>query len=126
MKKTVFFRFALVVMTVGLMQSAHAGAAVALAPNNQLTTAYGGPVQREKARALNNARRLYGDNVRIIAATDLTGYGAIAVARHPNGFGWIIGVALGKRSATEADTLAIEGCRKAGGVNAQVKWAFQG
>jgi hypothetical protein len=40
--------------------------------------------------------------------------GAIAVARHPNGFGWIIGVALGKGSATEADALAIGQCRKVG------------
>ena len=126
MRGTVLFALALLAMSIGAMQNANAGAAVALAPNNQLATAYGGPVEREKARALANARHLYGNDVRIIAATDITGYGAIAVARHPNGFGWIIGVALGKQSATEADALAIGQCRKAGGVKAQVKWAFRG
>jgi len=50
------------------------------------------------------ARRKGWMNARIIAATDITGYCAIAVARHPNGYGSIIGVALGKRSTTEADS----------------------
>jgi hypothetical protein len=42
---------------------------------------------------------------RIIAATDITGYGAIATARHPNG-NWVISVSLGNRSAAEAVTQA--------------------
>ena len=46
-----------------IYNTARAGSAVVLGPRNQLTTAYGGPVEREKARALNNARRLYGDDV---------------------------------------------------------------
>ena len=126
MKSRMLSRLVFVAMTVAALQNANAGAAVALGPHNQLATAYGGPVEREKARALNNARRLYGNDVRIIAATDITGYGAIALARHPNGYGWIIGVSLGNRSATEADALAIDHCRKAGGINPQVKWAFRG
>ena len=91
-----------------------------------LPTAYGGPVEREKERALEVARRKYGPDVRILASSDVTGYGAIAVAHPANGRGSIIGVALGMRSATEANTVAIEKCLKAGGVNPQVKWAFRG
>jgi hypothetical protein len=118
-------RLTLVAMTIGAIQNAHAGSAVAMERlHGNLATAYGGPVEREKARALNNARRLYGNDVRIIAATDVTGYGAIAIARWKDRF--LVGVALGMRSATEADTVAINKCLRAGGRNPQVKWAFRG
>lgn len=126
MKRRILFCFVLLGLTALALQKANAGSAVAIGPHHQLATAYGGPVEREKQRALDEARRKYGANVRILAASNVTGYGAIAVARHPNGYGWIIGVSLGNRSATEADTLAIEHCLKAGGVNPQVKWGFRG
>jgi hypothetical protein len=126
MRNRAFFALALPVFLIAPLENVDAGAAVVLAPHNQLATAYGGPVEREKERALNNARRLYGNDVRIIASTNVTGYGAIAVARHPNGFGWIIGVSLGNRSAAEADTLAIDHCRKAGGIKPRVRWEFFG
>jgi hypothetical protein len=106
-------------------ESANAGAAVAISGDAQLATAYGGPMKREERRALAEARRKYGGNVRLLAASDVTGYGAIAVARQPGG-GWIVGVALGRRSATEADTLAIKQCLKGGGIKPQVKWGFWG
>ena len=80
---------------------------------------------REKQRALAVACLKYGTEGRIVAAIDVSGYGAIAVAWLPNGHGSIVGISLGKRSATEADTLAIEKCLKAGGINPQVKWAFR-
>jgi len=124
-KRCALFRLALVGFAALAVQNANAGSAVAIGPHNQLATAYGGPVQREKQRALDEARRRYGANVRILAATDVTGYGAIAVAHHPNG-NWVIGVSLGKRSATEADMLAIDHCLKAGGVNPKVRWGFRG
>jgi hypothetical protein len=120
------FRFILLGFTALALQRANAGSAVALAPHNQLVTSYGHPKEIAKQRALDEARRKYGANVRILASTDITGYGAIAIARHPNGYGWIMGVALGKRSATEADTLALEQCLKAGGTHPEVKWAFRG
>jgi hypothetical protein len=125
MKKSTLFILALIGSVVFSFANAIAGSAVALGPHNQLATAYGGPVRREEQRALENARRKYGTNVRILASSDVTGYGAIAVARHPNG-NWLIGVALGRSSATEADTLAIEQCLKAGGRHPQVRWAFKG
>jgi hypothetical protein len=97
---------------------AQAGSAVAMERyHGNLATAYGGPMEREKQRALTNARRLYGPDVRIIAASDVRGFGAIAVAWNPSGHGSIIGISLGKRSATEAYTSAIEKCVKAGGLN---------
>ena len=117
---------------VGLMgfsfltsEHADAGSAVALAAHNQLATAYGGPIRKKSSERL---PKRFGDTARLLgflAATDVTGYGAIAVARHPNG-NWVIGVSLGNRSATEADTLAIQHCLRAGGVNPQVKWGFRG
>jgi hypothetical protein len=108
------------------LTNANAGSAVAVGPHHQLATAYGGPMAREEKRALDNARHRYGANVRILAESDVNGYGAIAVARHPNGYGWIIGVSLGNRSATQADRLAIDHCIQLGGRNPQVKWAFKG
>jgi len=60
----------------------HAGSAVAMERHHgNLATAYGGPVEREKQRALDEARRRYGADVRIIA-----------VARRGNSS--VIGVAL--------------------------------
>jgi Domain of unknown function (DUF4189) len=107
-----------------LIQDASAGSAVAFASNGQLAAAYGGPVQREKERALAEARRRNGADVRIVASTDVTGYGAIAVARHPNGIGSVIGIALGRRSQTEAAALAIKQCLKRGGTDPKVKTEF--
>lgn len=123
MKKITVFLF---IFGLVSFHNAIAGSAVALGPHNQLATAYGGPVEREMQRALDVAHRKYGANVRIIAATDVTGYGAIAVATHPNGYGSIIGVSLGNRSTTEADTLAIQHCLRAGGTNPKVRWGFRG
>jgi hypothetical protein len=121
---------ALLLALIGLAniatEAAKAGSAVALAPNNHLATSYGGPVEMAKQRVLDVAHRKYGTTARIIASSDVTGYGAIAVALLPNGRGTTIGVALGRRSATEADSLAIGQCIKAGGTNPRVKWGFRG
>ena len=118
---------ALVTMTAEVVGTARAGSAVANDGFGHLATAYGGPKRREEQRALAEALRKYGRrDFRIIAATDVTGFGAIAVAHHPDGHRTIIGVSLGKRSATEADTLAVEKCLRAGGKNPQVKWVFRG
>ena len=108
------------------IQNAHAGSAVAWDGRAQLSTAYGGPVEREKLRALETARRKGGTNVSMVAATDTTGYGAIAVALRPGGHGSIIGVSLGNRSATQAYTDAIKDCLKAGGRNPKVRWEWKG
>jgi hypothetical protein len=123
MKRSVIFSFVLVGLAGVLIQNADAGSAVAMEPHHGgLATAYGGPVQREKQRALAEARRRYGADVRIIAATDVTGYGAIAIAHLGNRA--IIGVALGKRSAAEAAALAVKHCLTAGGTGPIVKSEF--
>jgi hypothetical protein len=124
MKRSALVRLALLCLASVLIQNANAGSAVATDGRGHLAAAYGGPVQKEKQRAIDEARRRYGANVRILVATDVTGYGAIAVARHPNGIGSVIGVALGARSQTEADTLAIKRCLKAHGTDPQVKTEF--
>jgi hypothetical protein len=122
-KNVPFCSLALMVLLAA--DNVDAAAAVAISKHHQLATSYGGSLKQVSQRALAEARRRYGPDVRLLAATDMTGYGAIAVARHPNG-NLVIGVALGRRSATEADTLAIEQCLKGGGIKPQVKWGFWG
>jgi hypothetical protein len=116
----VFLGFALAIETL------NAGSVVVWDGGKNLGTAYGRPVEIAKQRALQAARRKGWTNVRIIGASNVSGYGAIAIARHPSGHGSLIGVALGRRSATEADTLAIEQCVKAGGTNVKVTTGFRG
>jgi hypothetical protein len=126
MKKNALFRLALVSTAVVAMQNANAGSAVATDSHGHNVYSYGHPKEIAKRRALDMGRREGWVNLRIVAATDITGYGAIAVARHPNGQGSILGVALGKRSATEADNLAIEQCLKAGGTHPKIIGGFRG
>lgn len=117
---------ALLAFVAVLIQNSNAGSAVAWDGRGHLVTMYGHPKTVAVQRALETAHRRYGAGVRLIASTDSIGYGAIAIAHKRNGPGLLIGVALAKRSATEADTLAIEQCLKAGGTNPQVKWAWRG
>jgi hypothetical protein len=125
MKMNATFLLTLVAMTVGAIQAAKGGSVVVWDGGSNLGTSYGHPVEIEKQRALEGARRRGWLNARIIGATDKVGFGAIAIARHPNGRGSLIGVALGKHSAREADTLAIEECLKAGGTNPKIKSTFR-
>ena len=123
MKKTLL---ALLALMGAALQQGYAGSAVAMAPPGHLVSMYGHSKAVSIQEALNLARLRYGANVKLLAATDVTGYGAIAVAHHFNGENSLIGVALGMRSATEANTVAIQQCLKAGGKNPQVKWAWRG
>ena len=85
MNNASLFRLALIgLLGVGI-QHANAGSAVAWDGHGHFSTAYGGPVEREKQRALDTAHRKGWANAKIIAAADMPGYGAIAVALHPNG-----------------------------------------
>jgi hypothetical protein len=116
----VFLGFVLATETI------HAGSVVVWDGGKNLGTAYGRPVAMARQRALEAARRKGWTNVRVIGASNVSGYGAIATARHPSGHGSLIGVALGRRSATEADALAIEQCVKAGGTDVKVTAGFRG
>jgi hypothetical protein len=115
-----------VLLAVGALaiQNAGAGAAVAHGSNGYLVASVGQPVNVVKQRAIEICRRKGGVNVRIIAATDVFGYGAIAVAA--KGTGSVIGVALGKRSPTEADAIAVDQCLKAGGSAPKIIRAWKG
>lgn len=126
MKKIALFRLVLIGLVCAAIQHANAGSAVACDGYGHCSAAYGGSVEREKQRALETARRKGWAGAKIVAATDMPGYGAIAVARHPNGYGSVIGIAIGKRSATEADTLAIKQCVKSGGTNPKVRSSWRG
>jgi hypothetical protein len=126
MKHSVIFRCALVGLTCFGVQHVKAGSAVALADPGHIISEYGHPEAASIDSALAFARQRYGMHVRIIASSDVTGYGAIAVALHPNGHGTLIGVALGQPSATQADALAVAKCVKAGGTHARVRWGFRG
>jgi len=124
-RKTALFLFVLLGLGSVALQNANAGSAVAMEPRHgQLVSSYGHSKQVAMQRALETARRLYGAEVRIIAATEVTGYCAIAVARH--GDKAIVGVALGKRSASEANTLAIDQCLKAGGTDPRIISGWRG
>jgi hypothetical protein len=126
MKKSALLHWPLLGLLAMTMQNAFAGSAIALGPNHQMVVSCGHPMEIAKQRALDQARRQFGDNVRIFGATDIVGYGAIAKARHPNGYGWIIAAALGKSSAVEATTSAIQHCVSLGGTNAKIIWRFRG
>jgi len=116
--------FLLIAVAALAAQNSLAGSAVAVGPHNHLVCSYGHPMEIDKQHALELARSRYGTNVRILAATNVTGYGAIAVAHH--GIGWVTGVSLGRPSAADAANRAIEQCLKVGGTDPKVRWRFKG
>jgi len=126
MKRGAKFGFVVLLSLAGLAtQSAKAGSAVAMENRHgHLVSLHGFSAEESKRRALELAHRLYGPNVRILAATDVSGYCAIAVARR--GDRAVIGVSLGRPSAADADRRAIEQCLTSGGTEPRVKWRFTG
>ena len=108
------------------LQKTNAGSAVAIGSNGRLGTAAGWPIKEAKRRALKMCVRNGGVAPKILAATDVVGEGAIAVASRGKGSGWLIAVSLGRRSAVDAQARAIEQCRKAGGIDPKVRWGFRG
>jgi hypothetical protein len=109
-----------------LIQSAGAGSAVAIGSNGRLGAAVGWPVKEAKRRALRMCVRNGGINPRIFVSSDWVGECAVAIGHNRSGKGSIIGVALGRRSATEAQARAVEECRKAGGVDPKIKLGLRG
>jgi hypothetical protein len=124
MTRNAIFRLILVGMTVAALQRLEAGSAVAYAIGGHAVYSFGHPKAVAIQRAMETAR-LYGwTNARIVAATDVGGYGAVAVAR--KGKGSLIGVTLGRPSQADADQRAIEKCLTAGGTDVQVRCRFNG
>jgi hypothetical protein len=124
MRRSIIFRIAL--LSLGLLagKDAEAGSAVAIGSNGHLVASVAPSVDQAKQRAIDICIRQGGVNVRILAASDIVGYGAIAFGRR--GSGYLTGVALGKRSPIEAEILAIDACRKAGCSNPKIKREFKG
>jgi hypothetical protein len=124
MKRSALFRLALLSTAVAAIQNANAGSAVAHDSHGHTVYSFGHPKTVAIERALGMARTLGWADARIIAASDVTGYGAIAVARKGNGS--VIGAALGRPSRVDAEQLAIEICLKGGGTDPKVRWEWHG
>jgi hypothetical protein len=84
----------------------------------------GYPEKEARDRALTLCRQRYGKDAIILSSSDLTGYCAIAVAR--KGIGSVVATSLGRRSATEAEALAINKCLQAGGTNPRIMRGWYG
>jgi hypothetical protein len=69
----------------------------------------------DKQHALESARIRYGGSLRILAATDVAGYGATAVAHH--GIGWVTGVSLAPSVSSGCGQSGNRTCLKVGGIN---------
>jgi hypothetical protein len=123
-KRSTVFQFVLLCSASVLILRGNAASAVAWDGHGHLGTGIRSSVNEAKNRALDLCRGAGGVDPKILAASGAVGYGAIAVARR--GTGWIIGVSLGRRSATESEILAKEQCLKGGGTNPKVRWGFRG
>jgi Domain of unknown function (DUF4189) len=126
-KRDLLFQIMVVSLYFVTSRYAYAGSAVAIADNGPRTIvvkSYGLPQKIAEQHVIEICRREGGANAKLLASSDVVGYGAIAVARR--GPGWIVGVSLGRRSATESEYRAIKACAKAGGTNPKVKWGFRG
>ena len=125
MKRSTLFRLALLSVAVMTMQSANAGSAVANDGHGHTVYSKGQPT---KAIAIGHALETAHSNgwadARIIAASDVTGYCAIAVASKGNGS--VLGAVLGRPSRADAERRAIEICLKGGGTDPKVRWEWHG
>ena len=125
MKRSALFRLALLSMVIAAIQNANAGSAVAWAPHGHLVYSKGQPTKAVAIQhALETAHSHGWTDARIIAASDVTGYGAIAVAR--KGRVLVIGAALGRPSLADAEKRAIEVCLKGGGTDPQIRSRWKG
>jgi predicted Zn-dependent protease len=127
MKRNALLALILVAATVGFVRNTGAASAVVSDGNGHLVTARGLATKGIAVqRALATARQEYGASVRLIAASDVTGYNAIAAGERANGHGSLVVAALGQRTQAIADALAIRKLLKAGAVNPVVKWQWHG
>jgi hypothetical protein len=108
MKRSAVFWLALLGMAAIANQSVQAGSAVATDGQGHLVYCYGYPKEIATQRALELAHSRYGPDVRLIAASDVPGYGAIAVGR--KGSGTVNGISLGRPSPLDAENRAVELC----------------
>jgi len=125
MRRSAIFRLALLCMTIVAIQRANTASAVAYAPGGHIVTSRGQSSKEiAEQHALTTARQRYGASARLIAASAVTGYCAIAVGRKRTGL--VNGIALGRPSRAEAERQAVEACLKAGGTDPKVRWEWYG
>ncbi len=124
MKRSRVLRLALLGFAAALIQNAGAASAVAWDRHGHMGTAVRSSLNEAKRRALDLCRRTGGVEPRILAASDVVGYGAIAIARL--GTGSVIGISLGRPSPADAESRAIVKCLRAGGTNPKVKCGWHG
>jgi hypothetical protein len=125
MTRIALFRLALVCMTSVAIVRADAASAVAYTPGGHIVTSRGQSSKEiAEEHALTTSRQRYGASARLIAASDATGYCAIAVAQKGNGS--VLGAALGRASREDAEKRAIEVCLKGGGTHPVVRWEWYG
>jgi hypothetical protein len=126
MKKSALFLLIAGAFAAATLTNANAGSVVVWDGGKHVGTSFGHPLEVSKQRALADAQRHGWQHVRIIGTSDVTGYGAIVVARHPNGVGALIGVSLGNQSKSKAVAMATDLCKRAGGTDPHVKYSFKG
>jgi hypothetical protein len=129
-EKSCFFCICFLRLASGSIQNASGASALAMGETR------GGPIyslgsgwslreaqQRAIRRAWEHGLKYGIDSVRIVATSDVGGYGAVAVS----GFrkSRVFGVAFGYRSSIEAEKRALEDCRKKGGNDPRIKWSFK-
>jgi hypothetical protein len=117
-------RLALLGLVGALIQNTSAASAVASDGCGHMETVVAYSLRQAKDLALDRCRRRYGPNARIFAASDVVGYGAIAVGRL--GTHSVVGVSLGRPSPADAENRAKVRCLKAGGIDPKVKWGWFG
>jgi hypothetical protein len=115
----------LIALTGIAIQHANAGSAVAIEPRHgKMVNSYGKPESIAIEKAMAGARHLYGPNVKLLAATNETGYCAIGVATHGNKA--LVAAALGRKSKNEAQTLVLEELARAGGTTPKIIARWKG
>jgi len=125
MKRSALFGIALLSVAVVATESAKAGSAVANDGHGHTVYSKGQPTKAIAIQhALETARSHGWAEARITAASDVTGYCAIAVARKGNGS--VLGAVLGRPSRADAERQAIEICLKGGGTDPKVRWEWHG
>jgi hypothetical protein len=125
MTRNAILRLILVGMTVAALQRLEAGSAVANDGLGHTIYSFGHPKAVAIQSALETARLHGWTDARIVAATDVTGYSAIAVGSKGKNSS-VLGIVLGRTSREDTEKRAIEECSKAGGTDVQVRWRFNG
>jgi hypothetical protein len=125
MKNYTRFLFTLIAITGRAIEYANGGSAVAIEPRHgKMVNSYGKPEAMAIKGATAGARHLYGANVRLLAATNVTGYCAVGVATLGNKA--VVATALGRKSKSEAQTIVLQKLAEVGGTTPKIIARWKG